>query len=923
MNVGSGESDSRKTSTSTPILLISMAMLGIQCSDSNDRSNTLDADTGQDLEPPSAIQNLIAASSTRPLLRTDPRGRIRQAIGSFATQGATPEERARNFIRSHADLFSLRDPDAELVLERSLADGSTLIFRRVHQGIPVFAAHLLVALEADAVHFVATALPGTVDGVAVTPTVDASTATATATAALGLTTSSDRASAPTLSLLDTSLLFGAPDIARLTWQVEVLGPSPNTMVTSFVDATTGQMLLELPVVASGLSRSIHDSNDSVDASDMAAVRALGENPGPHLALIGDSVGTLFWPSAEEQPDAIPLMEHLQAIYDYLLATFDRELWADDGIATGFVHYRYLGPNGDEHKNAFFWDDAIFFTDGIVSPDGQYTPVVSLDVAAHEVFHGVVAHTAKLLYQGESGALNEHFADFMASLVDRDTPWTIGDLSALGVIRSLSDPASHQHPRRATRQVEIPDVGACDAQGVCPVADPAIQKRACVGGRCLDIGTDNGFVHSNSGIPNHAFYLLAEGGTHADTNIRVRGIGIPRAEQIWYRALNYLVPTSQFEDFPLSLLRACMDLRGKTIPGGDVIETRDCGAINNAMAAVELLWAADRDEDMFPDSADGDNCAPPANCDAQGNCQDYFNPDQEVIAACEAGVGPSNDVVDAPDADAPETVDPRTQLYGVHIFGRVTDPVLRIGIAGARITVASEADGVVATMTTGDDGDYELMFEDLVGDAPEVPLGDGWNRDYIVRAEAAGYAHATWLAGIVIPASYLGTDQRSGFAADFNLYAHNMHCTSDASRFEVVGSSSRGIKHLPRPLGEASFAVQQYSEYHGVEAAGICVGGDPAAPTIDWNPEWYPGIDYILLKKAGSVQYDVRRAEPCGGDSEPTCVITPPFSLGLDGDGWDAIRPLTVPFEPGVEYEVELESGTYDVGDWELHFRIRP
>lgn len=618
------------------LLLVFLALSLARCSNDPGKAETvptdLELDAVADVYAPTPIERLRSASSTIPQVRADPLGRVRQAVGSFATTGDTTEERARSFLRQHAAAFGLGDSDAGLVVERELPRG--VVFGRVHQGIPVFGAHVVVTLDTGQVTFVSTALPGELSRAATVAKVDADQAARAAASALGVADTTDRLRTPELVLLDTSMLFGAPDAARLAWRVEVHGPSPAQMAESFVDATTGRRLFEIPLVATDLERSIYHALYEADYTRMIA---LANDSGPALADIGDRVPSDLWPTRAEDADGWQAFENLRIVYDYMAGTFGRELWTGDGKAVAFVHFKHTlsgDAAGQTITNASYWQDTLFFSDGMAT----------LDILAHEAFHGVVEHTAALHYTAESGALNEHFADFSGALADPDTRWTIGDGSALGVIRSLSDPTAHDQPRRASRQAVIADVGPCDDQGACPVADPQRQKRACVLNRCLDTSEDAGHVHTNSGIPNHAFHLAVEGGTHSDTGIRVRAIGLLRAEQIWFRALEqrYLLPAAQLEDLPLALLRACMDLIGKAVPGGDVIEPRDCGAVNNAMAAVELLWAPDRDEDMFPDSPDGDNCAPPPDCDARGDCADYHNPDQTIVAACAGGGGGDSD-----------------------------------------------------------------------------------------------------------------------------------------------------------------------------------------------------------------------------------------------------------------------------------------
>jgi hypothetical protein len=104
-----------------------------------------------------------------------------------------------------------------------------------------------------------------------------------------------------------------------------------------------------------------------------------------------------------------------------------------------------------------------------------------------------------------------------------------------------------------------------------VSDPAVYCGAF----------DNGGVHTNSGIPNHAYALMVDGGTY--NSITVTGIGLGKADKIEYRALShYLVTTSTMADDAAALNQSCTDLIGTA-----GITAADCLEVGKALAAVEL------------------------------------------------------------------------------------------------------------------------------------------------------------------------------------------------------------------------------------------------------------------------------------------------------------------------------------------------
>jgi Zn-dependent metalloprotease len=176
----------------------------------------------------------------------------------------------------------------------------------------------------------------------------------------------------------------------------------------------------------------------------------------------------------------------------------------------------------------FWDGAqMAYGDG----DGEVFQgfTRSLDVVGHELTHGVQSFSSNLLYRGQSGALNEHFADVFGVLVRQwrrqesatKTSWLIG--------KEVLVPAA---TRRGIRDMEHPGTAYRDDPALGTDLQPAHMKDLYTG------PADSGGVHINSGIPNRAFVLVA------------RALGGPAWETagtIWYEAMMQLSRTSQFAD----------------------------------------------------------------------------------------------------------------------------------------------------------------------------------------------------------------------------------------------------------------------------------------------------------------------------------------------------------------------------------------
>ena len=209
-------------------------------------------------------------------------------------------------------------------------------------------------------------------------------------------------------------------------------------------------------------------------------------------------------------------------YDFFSKIYDRNSIDDRGMRLdSTVHY------DSEYNNAFWNGRQMVYGDG----DGQIFErfTIALDVIAHELAHGVTQFEAGLIYQNQSGALNEHFSDVFGSLVKQyakkqkadKADWLIGkgllSKAIKGVaLRSMKEPGTAYN-------------------------DPLIGKDPQPGHMKNFVKTtrDNGGVHINSGIPNKAFYEAA---------IRIGGNAWEKTGRIWYITLrDRLRSNSQFQD----------------------------------------------------------------------------------------------------------------------------------------------------------------------------------------------------------------------------------------------------------------------------------------------------------------------------------------------------------------------------------------
>ncbi|HNH45543.1 MAG TPA: M4 family metallopeptidase [Myxococcota bacterium] len=231
------------------------------------------------------------------------------------------------------------------------------------------------------------------------------------------------------------------------------------------------------------------------------------------------------------------------------------LTGSGAVISSFTNY------GSGYANAFWDGSAMYYGDG----DGySFGPLTTLDIAGHEMTHGVTDYTAGLVYSGESGGLNESMSDVFGALVE-----------------AYADGAVSSSTWRIGEDTYTPSNGTSDALRY--MNDPAAD------GYSYDYYTStigNADVHYSSGLSNLAFYLLSQGGTHprGKSNTSVTGVGTTKAGAIWYRALAvYMTSSTTFSGARTATLSAATDLYGSS--------SAEYAAVQNAWAAVGVGSAA--------------------------------------------------------------------------------------------------------------------------------------------------------------------------------------------------------------------------------------------------------------------------------------------------------------------------------------------
>ncbi|KUM90780.1 MULTISPECIES: M4 family metallopeptidase [Streptomyces] len=365
-------------------------------------------------------------------------------------------------------------------------------------------------------------------------------------------------------------LHGAP---KLAWQTDAVAqdalgnPVARTVLT---DARTGAQIDAWDSIeqAAGDGKSLYSGTVSLETTQSGSAYQLKDATRGNT-YTGDAANktdlcflticlsrapaTLFtdadnhWgtgASSDRATAAVDAQYGTDVTWDYYKKVHGRNGIGGDGKGSyNRVHY------GNNYNNAF-WDDSCFcmtYGDG----DGtQLGPLVSLDVAGHEMSHGVTSKTAALTYSGESGGLNEATSDIFGTLVE----FYAGNSSDVGDYLIGEKIVRSGFGRDALRYMDKPSKDGKSADS----------WSSSVGN--LD-------VHYSSGVANHFAYLLAEGSGAKTVNgvsynsptsngSTVTGIGRDKLGAIWYRALTvYMTSSTNYAGARTATLNAAKDLYG--------------------------------------------------------------------------------------------------------------------------------------------------------------------------------------------------------------------------------------------------------------------------------------------------------------------------------------------------------------------------
>ena len=442
-------------------------------------------------------------------------------------------------------------------------------YNRTYDGLPVIGGDLVVAQRENGKLQVVRA---TRDRITV-PTTDATVS--------GKTAKADAAKRTDLAAggaAPVKVVYAAQHKPVLAWQTVVTGTEQDgTPIRDLVytDAKSGKQLARLPQVmdATGSGQSLYSGTVSLQTTLSGSTYQLTDGTrGGHSTYDANNStstarGTLFtdadnaWgngTTSSRQSAAVDAAYGAAETWDMYKAHFGRTGIRNDGVAAySRVHY------GNSYENAF-WDDSCFcmtYGDGGTT----FSPLTSLDVAGHEMSHGVTAATSGLNYSGDAGGLNESTSDVFGTMVEFEAA-------------NAGDPGDYYIGERIAK----------DGTYLRRMDNPSLDGGSK---NCWTSSVGSLDPHYSSGVGNHLFYLLAEGtGTktiggrsHSATTCNgttLTGIGRDQAAAIWYRAMTtYWTSTTTYPQAANGQVKAAKDLYGAS--------SSQCTATLNAWKGVAV------------------------------------------------------------------------------------------------------------------------------------------------------------------------------------------------------------------------------------------------------------------------------------------------------------------------------------------------
>ena len=512
------------------------------------------------------------------------------AVGSWAGEAdqtlkkPSAEEKVFNFLRKNEELFGLRSPAEEFRIRQILRDNTGETHVRLHQiyrGLDVWGKDIVIHVAAN----------GSVRGFngryAPTP--------------LNLVDCEGRISPDEAVIrVREDVEVGGVEIDECEKKIYVLDSGQPVLVWHvivrfgfnrwyyFIDALTGEIVHRIDYtmtdgITTGTGTDLSGNTQTVQLyqegadfflMDLTKPMYIPAQSDPPQTVVGgivildiqneqpDTSTSLYYVNSSDKnvwpPNAVSMEVALGRIYDYYRDVHDRN--SIDGLGMTLYSIINLGEN---YNNAYWNGKAMWFGNG----DGNNFSDIcgALDVIAHELTHGVTQYTSNLIYENQSGALNESMSDIFGAFAE----WHVeGDNGDWLIGEDVTTPGT---PGDALRDMENPS------------GPNAVEKLPATMSEYVTLPNteegDWGGVHTNCSIVSRACVLIAQ------------SIGRSKTEQIFYwTQTRYLTQSSQFIDARLSAVQAAKDIYG----AGGAEEQ----AVKNAFDVVEIF-----DDDPTPPPTD--------------------------------------------------------------------------------------------------------------------------------------------------------------------------------------------------------------------------------------------------------------------------------------------------------------------------------
>ena len=500
----------------------------------------------------STLLVLLAASATTVLAQADRQSAPRLEAPQFVELAeAQPLAAAPGLIQALA-------PDA-VGLDYALGATETdelglqhVTYQQLHRGIKVDGYTYTAHANADGIYSLSGAFAKTGD-LDVTPRLRAEAGLAAAVRLLKIERpmweSADAPEGYTRPAGELVVYYdAAADRTALAYKYDVYSAEPLYRAWVYISATTGELLAEdlrihhanTPVTGT----TSYNGNQTITADLSGGIYRLRQSvSGGGVETYSLRNGTSYSGAVDVTDDGTPFNSDPTAVqahygaeqtYDYFSSAHNRNSYNNTGgKLLSYVHY------SRSYVNAYWDGSRMTYGDG----DGRsYGPLVALDIAGHELTHGVTEYAAGLVDRNESGALNESFSDIFGEMVEYyatgANDWQMGTdigIGRSGALRSMNNPNAFGDPDT-------------------------------YGGTNYYTGTgDNGGVHINSGVQNKWFYILCigESGTNdLGSAYSVTGVGRTKAAKIAYRNLEvYLSANSNYAAARAGAIQAATDLYG--------------------------------------------------------------------------------------------------------------------------------------------------------------------------------------------------------------------------------------------------------------------------------------------------------------------------------------------------------------------------